>query len=81
QVGYANRFHHPHPTGWARYAGRCIELPRTDRDGAVRGDVTSSGALAEPVRFRAAHRRYWLGRGRDAEAPSGRLRRVKALLQ
>ncbi|AGZ28560.1 DNA internalization-related competence protein ComEC/Rec2 [Burkholderia pseudomallei] len=62
QVGYANRFHHPHPTVWARYAGRGIELPRTDRDGAVRVDVTSSGALAEPVRYRDAHRRYWMGR-------------------
>ncbi|MET5020800.1 competence protein ComEC, partial [Burkholderia pseudomallei] len=42
--------------------GRGFELPRTDRDGAVRVDVTSSGALAEPVRYRDAHRRYWMGR-------------------
>ncbi|MCS6507927.1 ComEC/Rec2 family competence protein [Burkholderia thailandensis] len=62
QVGYANRFHHPHPTVWARYAGRGIELPRTDRDGAVRVDMTSSGALPAPVRYRDAHRRYWMDR-------------------
>ncbi|KVN18747.1 MULTISPECIES: DNA internalization-related competence protein ComEC/Rec2 [unclassified Burkholderia] len=62
QVGYANRFHHPHPTVWARYAGRGIELPRTDRDGAVRIDMMPSGALPAPVRYRDAHRRYWMDR-------------------
>uniref|UniRef100_UPI00016A4DDA ComEC/Rec2 family competence protein n=1 Tax=Burkholderia oklahomensis TaxID=342113 RepID=UPI00016A4DDA len=62
QVGYANRFQHPHPTVWARYVGRGIELPRTDRDGAVRIDVASNGAAPVPIRYRDAHRRYWMGR-------------------
>ncbi|AOK48704.1 competence protein ComEC [Burkholderia sp. MSMB617WGS] len=62
QVGYANRFQHPHPTVWARYAVRGIELPRTDRDGAVRIDVASSGAVPAPIRYRDAQRRYWMDR-------------------
>jgi competence protein ComEC len=36
QVGYRNRFHHPHPGVFARYVSRHIELPRSDEDGAVR---------------------------------------------
>ncbi|WP_323120671.1 DNA internalization-related competence protein ComEC/Rec2 [Burkholderia alba] len=71
QVGYRNRFRHPHPTVWARYLGRGIALPRTDRDGAVRIDVngvaTTDRATARPAfvleRYRDAHRRYWMDGG------------------
>ncbi|AOK29310.1 MULTISPECIES: ComEC/Rec2 family competence protein [Burkholderia] len=62
QVGYRSRFGHPHPSVWARYAGRGIELPRTDWDGAVRIDVTASGEPIVPVRYRDVHRRYWMDR-------------------
>jgi competence protein ComEC len=69
QVGYANRFRHPHPTVWARYLGRGIALPRTDRDGAVRiafppggAAEAASGFTPEPERYRDAHRRYWMDR-------------------
>lgn len=60
QVGYRNRFQHPHPTVWARYAGRGIDLPRTDRDGAVRIEVAANAATLAPQRYRDLHRRYWM---------------------
>ncbi len=62
QVGYRNRFGHPHPTVRARYEGRGIPLPRTDRDGAVRIDVAPAGGGFALERFRDTHRRYWMGR-------------------
>lgn len=63
-LGYANRFGHPHPTVWARFAERGIPLARSDRDGQV--DVTlndpdAPGALPV-VRYRERHRRYWMDR-------------------
>ncbi len=61
-VGYRNRFGHPHPTVRARYEGRGIPLPRTDRDGAVRIDVAPAGGGFALERFRDTHRRYWMGR-------------------
>ncbi len=60
QTGYRNRFRHPHRTVWARYIERGIALPRTDRDGAVRIDVTSDALRLEY--YRDTHRRYWMGR-------------------
>lgn len=58
QVGYRNRFGHPHPSVWARFAGRGIELARTDRDGAVRVELDDGVPTLE--RYRDAHRRYWM---------------------
>jgi competence protein ComEC len=60
QVGYRNRFHHPHPSVWARYEARGIELARTDRDGAVR--VEPLGAALTLERYRDTQRRYWMDR-------------------
>ncbi|WP_153075018.1 DNA internalization-related competence protein ComEC/Rec2 [Paraburkholderia bonniea] len=60
QVGYRNRFRHPHPFVWARYQARQIELTRSDEDGAVRIDVTREGLALE--RYRTTHQRYWMGR-------------------
>jgi competence protein ComEC len=61
QVGYRNRFHHPHPGVFERYRMRRIELPRSDQDGAVR---IETGAAGEQVltleRYRDTHRRYWM---------------------
>jgi competence protein ComEC len=63
QVGYRNRFHHPHPGVFERYRMRRIELPRSDQDGAVR---IEAGAAGEQVltleRYRHTHRRYWMDR-------------------
>jgi competence protein ComEC len=59
QVGYRNRFHHPHPTVYERYRMRRIELSRSDEDGAARIEVSSSVSLE---RFRRTHARYWMGR-------------------
>lgn len=58
QVGYLNRFHHPHPAVYARYVSRHIVLARSDADGAVRIDA-APGALAVE-RFRDTQRRYWM---------------------
>ena len=58
QVGYRNRFGHPHPAVWARFAARDIELARTDRDGAVR--VELEAGVPRLDRYRDTHRRYWM---------------------
>jgi competence protein ComEC len=60
QVGYRNRFGHPHPHVWARFEARGMALARTDRDGAVRV-ATHDGQLVLE-RYRAAHARYWMDR-------------------
>nr|WP_235012051.1 ComEC/Rec2 family competence protein [Caballeronia catudaia] len=57
QVGYRNRFHHPHPTVFARYGLRDIALSRSDDDGAARIDVGSAVVLE---RYRDTHARYWM---------------------
>jgi competence protein ComEC len=65
QVGYRNRFHHPHPGVFARYVARNIELPRSDEDGAVRVEASSNAVGTEQVvltleRYRQTHHRYWM---------------------
>ena len=55
-VGYRNRYQHPRPDVVERYSGSRVW--RTDRDGAVRIDLTSELALSS---YRAAYRRYWHG--------------------
>lgn len=58
QVGYRNRFGHPHPRVWARFAARGVELARTDRDGAVR--IEPGEGVPKLERYRDTHRRYWM---------------------
>jgi competence protein ComEC len=58
QVGYRNRFQHPNPGVWARYAARGIELTRSDADGAVRVEQVDGSLVLE--RYRDTHRRYWM---------------------
>ncbi|MGF6753859.1 DNA internalization-related competence protein ComEC/Rec2 [Paraburkholderia sp. GAS42] len=60
QVGYRNRFHHPHPGVFSRYLARHIELARSDADGAVRIEAAGPGLSLE--RYRDTHRRYWMDR-------------------
>ncbi|GAB7523692.1 hypothetical protein PBS_26770 [Paraburkholderia sp. 2C] len=65
QVGYKNRFHHPYPGVFARYAARHIELPRSDEDGAVRveasADALGAGqAVLTLERYRQTRHRYWM---------------------
>jgi competence protein ComEC len=59
QVGYRNRFNHPHPTVFERYRLRNIELSRSDEDGAARMEVSADVSIE---RFRQTHARYWMGR-------------------
>jgi competence protein ComEC len=64
-AGYRNRFNHPRPDVVERYARRGVEVPRTDRDGAISlllGDADPPRARAE----RDARKRYWF----DAPAPA-----------
>jgi competence protein ComEC len=58
QVGFLNRFHHPNPGVFARYAARHIVLARSDANGAVRIEA-SPGALAVE-RYGDTQRRYWM---------------------
>lgn len=59
-VGYLNRFHHPHPTVWTRWAETGAELARTDAGGAIQVDSQPGGR--EVRAFRQTHPRYWHGR-------------------
>lgn len=60
QVGYRNRFRHPHPRVWSRFEAREIRLARTDLDGAVR--ATLAGGRLTIERYRVSHARYWMDR-------------------
>lgn len=71
QVGYRNRFGHPHSSVWARFAARSVELARTDRDGAVRIGLEAGVPTLE--RYRETHRRYWMD-GRHDGVPAQRAR-------
>lgn len=59
QVGYRNRFRHPHSQVWSRIEERGIALARTDRDGAVR--ITLEDGRLTLERYRQTHGRYWMG--------------------
>lgn len=58
QVGFLNRFRHPNPGVFARYAARHIVLARSDADGAVRVEASPSGLTVE--RYGDTQRRYWM---------------------
>lgn len=60
QVGYRNRFHHPHPSVVARYRALGATLFRSDADGEVRFETDQ--AVLDAARYRSWHRRYWMGR-------------------
>lgn len=56
-AGYRNRFHHPHPEVWQRYAEHGAEPLLSDRDGAILIEMDVQGLQLE--RYRRSHRRYW----------------------
>jgi competence protein ComEC len=60
QVGYRNRFGHPHSDVWSRFVARGVELTRTDRDGAARIELDNGVLTLE--RYRDTHGRYWMDR-------------------
>jgi competence protein ComEC len=60
QVGYRNRFRHPHPRVVARYEALEADLSRTDRDGAIRVEGDTAGLRIG--HFRVLEARYWMGR-------------------
>jgi len=60
QVGYRNRFHHPHERVVARYVARGTVTYRSDRDGAVQFETAAQ--TLEVQRYRTTHRRYWMDR-------------------
>ena len=60
-AGYRNRFRHPHPTVWARYADWGAQRWRTDRDGAVQ-IVLGHAAGPQLSGYRAGHPHWWRSR-------------------
>ena len=58
-AGYRNRFNHPRADVVERYTRRGVEVPRTDRDGAVSVDL-GPGAAPAARKARETHKRYWL---------------------
>lgn len=59
-VGNLNRYRHPHPDVWARWASAGARNWRTDAQGAIVVSIGPVGAVVEAHRERAA--RYWHGR-------------------
>jgi len=57
QVGYRNRYGHPHPQVWQRYVTRDIERLRTDQTGAV--VIETRGDALEVQTARSSRPRYW----------------------
>ncbi|MHA2901246.1 DNA internalization-related competence protein ComEC/Rec2 [Ralstonia mannitolilytica] len=57
QVGYRNRYGHPHPRVWQRYETRGIEGLRTDRTGAV--VIQTDGDGLDIRTARSMRPRYW----------------------
>jgi competence protein ComEC len=59
QVGYRNRYRHPKPEVYARYADMGVRRLRTDESGALTLDF---GAELSARQYRQDHARYWYGR-------------------
>ncbi|ATE59600.1 DNA internalization-related competence protein ComEC/Rec2 [Thauera sinica] len=59
-AGYRNRFGHPHPAVWARWAGAGARNWRTDSQGAIGIRVTAAGI--DVAAAREQRPRYWHGR-------------------
>ncbi len=59
QVGYRNRYHHPQPEVYRRYAGAGIARLRSDEAGAIVIDFDDN---VRSSAYRVAHARYWYGR-------------------
>lgn len=59
QVGYRNRYRHPKPEIYERYAQMGIRRLRSDESGAV---ILRFGAGLGVTEYRAEHARYWYGR-------------------
>lgn len=59
-VGYRNRFRHPNPEVWARWAASGAHLLRTDASGAV--SVRLVGGEVQVDTAREVFPRYWHGR-------------------
>lgn len=57
QVGYRNRYGHPHPQVWQRYVARDIDGLRTDKTGAV--VIQTDGDALDVQTARTMRRRYW----------------------
>lgn len=57
QLGYRNRYHHPHPDVWRRYARHGVARYRADATGAVEMTTALGGYRLAP--FRQTQRRYW----------------------
>nr|WP_311530629.1 DNA internalization-related competence protein ComEC/Rec2 [uncultured Ralstonia sp.] len=57
QVGYRNRYGHPHPQVWQRYVARDIDGLRTDKTGAV--VIQTNGDALDVQTARTMRRRYW----------------------
>ncbi|WP_343619080.1 DNA internalization-related competence protein ComEC/Rec2 [Ralstonia sp.] len=57
QVGYRNRYGHPHPQVWQRYLARDIDGLRTDKTGAV--VIETGGDVLNVQTARTMRPRYW----------------------
>jgi competence protein ComEC len=59
QVGHRNRYHHPKPEVYERYAALHIERYRTDQAGALTLEFDETIRISS---YRSTHARYWQAR-------------------
>jgi competence protein ComEC len=57
QVGYLNRFGHPHPVIKQRWLGAKAKFWQTDRHGAILARSTPAGLSVQP--YSQLRQRYW----------------------
>jgi len=67
QLGYRNRYGHPHAAVLERYRAQGAVITRSDENGAVQWRFTDAGTAVE--RWRRDHARYWFNQPAEADAP------------
>jgi competence protein ComEC len=68
QLGYRNRFGHPHPEVLARYRAQGVAVVRSDESGAAQWRFGADGSV-QLERWRIDHARYWHNQPGGAGAP------------
>jgi len=69
QVGFRNRYRHPHPAVLARYRSRGVQILRSDRHAAIQVRLRQ-GADPQITLMRVHDRRYWRIQVSDDQEPA-----------
>ena len=64
QLGYHNRYHHPKPSVWQRYADLEIQRFRSDQAGTITINIGDTVTIEQ---YRQDHLRYWYQMNEDVQ--------------